>query len=846
MQRKGRISFSQFIFLSGSTLISFGLLAIFGWMSNLYIYVSKKVGYIPMAPDTAILFIFTGTVFILETKNMIRQKLRKFLLILICFFTVYGFLKFTGGILQIDFTLENRLFPVTDRLGYFPLMRMSPISGLLFFIAGMAMFLKFIVLDTSRYKNMISVLGVLVSIVGFTAVLGYLFGSPLLYGGRIIPLALSTAISFLLLGCGLVVMAGAGNVFLRRFTGETASAKLIRAIVPIIIMAIFLQGFLCTTIVRHLDINEALVSALLTLIFIIVTTIVVVNLSNIVFRGAHQAEMKRNLAEETLRVSLEKYRILIESFPLGITITEESGKIIEANKESERLLGILPHDHPKRSFISPDWKIIRTDGSPMPYEEYASYRALHEQRLVEDTEMGIVKDNGEIVWLSVTAAPIPVEGYGVAIAYGDITGRKIAEEALKQNEFLLKQQNEEYLAVNEELKETNERIFKINEELFDAKEKAEESDRLKSAFLANLSHEIRTPMNAIKGFAELLEKPNLPETKMVKYSRIINLRADDLLNLINDLLDLSIIEAGQLVIMEKRGSIDALFQEIHQFFDLAKEQQGRKMVSVECNNELGVVESMVFADFFRLRQIFINLINNALKFTGSGHVLFGCRLLDNETILYYVEDTGIGIPKDKQEIIFERFRQVNDSFLTKEKGGVGLGLSIVKALVNLMKGKIWLNSEPGQGATFCFSLPYVPANKTEELISMVPPHPYDWSNKTILIVEDDPFNAELIIELVKETKAKCKLAGDGRNTLDIINSVEGIDLILMDIQLPDINGYELTRRIKKIHPETIIIAQTAYATDDDKSRAFESGCDDYISKPIRQEKLLKLIQKYLK
>ncbi len=381
--------------------------------------------------------------------------------------------------------------------------------------------------------------------------------------------------------------------------------------------------------------------------------------------------------------------------------------------------------------------------------------------------------------------------------------------------------------------------------LIKAKERAEESDRLKSAFLANMSHEIRTPMNAIKGFAQLLEEEDLTHDKKCKYSKIINQRTDDLLTLINDLLDIAKIEAGQLNIVPKQDDLNNLLNEIFQFFKTQQEYVDPKPITLKYINELTDLQSLVLADFFRLRQIFINLVNNALKFTSVGYVIFGCRLHDNNTLLFYVEDSGIGIPEDKYALVFEPFRQVNESHLSQNYGGTGLGLSIVKGLVELMKGRIWIESQPKLGTKIYFTIPYTPTIFVNDHAEIQNDGVFNWNDITILIVEDDEYNAQLIIEFITKTKAKYLHAWDGKEAIELVKSNPLIDLILLDIRLPDINGYQLTRLLKEITPNSIIIAQTAYAAESDKQRALDSGCDDYISKPISRQNLLKLIQKHL-
>jgi signal transduction histidine kinase len=289
-----------------------------------------------------------------------------------------------------------------------------------------------------------------------------------------------------------------------------------------------------------------------------------------------------------------------------------------------------------------------------------------------------------------------------------------------QNEVLIKRNKEIHqdppqvvLPINKDLQETNRQFQELNGQPLKDKEKAEERDRQKSVFFANMVHEIRTPVNAIKGFAELLQDSELPKEDQLKYSQIIYRRADDLINLINDLLDISRIGAGQLTIIEKTGSLKELFDELFEMFSAPAGQNKSDTVQLESRIELNHDQYLINTDFIRLKQVLVNLISNALKFTLSGHVLFGCHLTDNRTLQFYVEDTGIGIKPEMKALIFEPYKQVNDPCLVPKCNGTGLGLSIVKSLIRLMKGKIWVESLPGVGSTFYFTIPYKSARQND-------------------------------------------------------------------------------------------------------------------------------------
>jgi two-component system CheB/CheR fusion protein len=393
------------------------------------------------------------------------------------------------------------------------------------------------------------------------------------------------------------------------------------------------------------------------------------------------------------------------------------------------------------------------------------------------------------------------------------------------------------------LMDITERII-TEEELVKSKEKAEESDWLKSAFLANMSHEIRTPMNAILGFSQLLETVDLDHDERREYLHIINKRGNDLLNIINDILDISKIEANQITIHNTEDDLNNLFLEIYTNFIALDEYEERKPVELRIGN-LFPRHINIITDFDRLKQVLNNLIGNALKFTHEGYVEFGCNIIENKMLEFYIKDTGIGIPENKQHIIFERFRQVEEN-LSRKYDGTGLGLSISKGLVELMGGEIWMHSLENEGTTFYFTLPlHIVANIHYQQTNPQEDY-YNWQNKLILIVEDDLFNSKYIIKTLSDTKVNYLHAVDGNNAIEIYNNNPGIDLVLMDIRLPDINGFEVLKKIININPKAVIIAQTAYATADDRMRTLNSGFADFISKPYNKELLLKIIDKHLK
>jgi len=379
-------------------------------------------------------------------------------------------------------------------------------------------------------------------------------------------------------------------------------------------------------------------------------------------------------------------------------------------------------------------------------------------------------------------------------------------------------------------------------ELIEAKEKAEESDRLKTAFLNNVSHEIRTPMNAIVGFSGFLNDPDLKPNKRQEFTDIIIKSSEHLLAIIDDIIRIASIESGQEKIQKNEININLIC-------DLIKDQFSSK--ANEKNVTLSLIpgltgdEADIITDATKLTQILTNLIGNALKFTHQGYINYGYKL-KNSQLEFYVEDSGIGIPLDMQEKVFDRFRQI-ETTATRNFGGSGLGLSISKAYVEILGGKMWLTSEMGKGSVFYFTIPYKKTNpKKLPDIPSVKGLDFEFkTTKTVLIAEDEISNFILLEEMLLDSGINIIRAVNGLEAVRLCQLNPNIDLVLMDIKMPEMDGYEATKRIKEFKPDLPIIAQTAYITEADRVKALACGCSDYISKPISKRLLLSKINEQL-
>ncbi|MBN1143618.1 MAG: response regulator [Bacteroidales bacterium] len=411
-------------------------------------------------------------------------------------------------------------------------------------------------------------------------------------------------------------------------------------------------------------------------------------------------------------------------------------------------------------------------------------------------------------------------------------------EELSYANSLLTEKQEEITIQNEELlrhrNELESLVAERTRELTVAKDKAEESDKLKSSFLANMSHEIRTPMNAIVGFSSLLDDDTLDKNEKQSYIATIKNNSDTLLTIINDILDISMIEANQLVLYNERFCVDDLLAELKGFYDLKND----KKLDISCCDLNNKPKTYLYADPVRLRQIMINLINNAYKFTEQGSIKFGYRL-EGEYIRFFVQDTGIGISQSNKTRIFDYFHKI-EPVESRFHQGTGIGLSICRNLVKQMGGDITVESEVNKGSDFSFTLPYNTSQQASTETESKNEKTLNLEKTTIVVAEDEPDNYLLIEKLLKKTGTNLFWAHNGKEAVEYIQSKkESNILVLMDIKMPVMNGIEACALIKEINSKIPVIALTAYAQAGDKETILNSNFDDFISKPLNFDKLWK-------
>jgi PAS domain S-box-containing protein len=517
--------------------------------------------------------------------------------------------------------------------------------------------------------------------------------------------------------------------------------------------------------------------------------------------------------EESLLISEENFRVLFNENPFPTVLSEiPSGKIAFANKKLSELMRRDPKD-----ILGKTANELDLLTNPDDLEKLTSLIAS--QGFVDNIEVDKFFPNGlkgtDLIFMRLLT--INGKQYCLTVIQ-DITERKHAEEAVIK-----------------------------------AREKAEESDRLKSSFLANMSHEIRTPMNGILGFAELLKNKLLTGEEQNKYINIIEKSGSRMLNILNDLIDISKIESGQMNVTISDCNVNEQTEFIYNFFKPEVEGKG---IHLSLKNSLPPDEAVVRTDREKIEAVLSNLIKNAIKFTEKGSIEFGYVLKSGSEpaeLEFFVKDSGVGVSPQLKEIIFERFRQGSES-LARNYEGVGLGLSISKSFIEMIGGKIWVdnnsdNNSNDTGATFYFTVPYKKETmETSHIAHAISPGKEESPIKSlnILIAEDDEASEILISRAFRTIGKKILKVRTGVAAVQACRSNNEIDLIMMDIKMPEMDGYEATRQIRQFDKEVIIIAQTAFALMGDSEKAIEAGCNDYISKPINRDELMTIIEKYFK
>ncbi len=530
-----------------------------------------------------------------------------------------------------------------------------------------------------------------------------------------------------------------------------------------------------------------------------------------------------------IKMSDEKFSKVFHLSPLIAGISElSSGKYIEVNDSFCSRLGFTRSEVIGKTSV--ELKIIEANVRREKLNNFS--------KIIGD-EFFIRKKNGEIIKTYASAERIFYQSkeclLTILLDVNYFTENENNTDSTNNTELAIAN----HILAYESLLEGSIELREKYEELKKVKEKIEESERLKTAFLQNISHEIRTPMNGIIGFSEMLANPSLSDETRKNFTNVIISSSYQLLSIIENIINISKIESGQIDVSKIRVSLNELLDDLYMnFAEKAKSQNLQLFLHKELTND----NANIVTDLTKLVQIIESLLNNAFKFTKQGYIEFGYKS-ENKHILFFVKDTGIGIAPEFQNNVFDSFWQV-DSGNKGNNSGMGVGLSIAKSYVELLEGRIWLNSTPNQETTFYFTIPYVPYVETVFSTFNNSEPSINFTGKTILIADDEKINRNFLNEVFSNTGATIIHAKTGIEAVELCNQ-HVISIVIMDVRMPMLNGNEATKIIKQQKPNLPIIIQSAYTTDDDKLAAIDAGCNYFISKPIMRKELLNTISKLL-
>jgi PAS domain S-box-containing protein len=894
-------------------------LSLIGWLSDKIFLSSFSSSYIPIAPSTAISFIVLS---ILILSNIYFEKvriLRSLSTVLVLLAGLFCFLIFLDYFFNFNWNIESIFVKNHKEFGNVLIGRMSPITSWLFIFSCLS------ILGSSQKSskliwNISSIFSLLICLVSFVLLIGYLYKAPLLYGSHIIPVALPTAICFFLFSISLLRVSGDQLRTFYMVKRNPTEIQLLKSFLPIVVFIVILQGFLVTYFSINRN-NPTLSAAFILLIVVTITILIVLKVSAILGE-------KLKKAERTIKDSEERFQLLFDKAPMGYQSLDIDGNLVDVNQQWLDDLGYTKNevigkwfgdflsagyqDSFRRRFpifkaegkIHSEFEMVHKNGNKLfiafdgkiGYDLDGVFKQTHcilkditlrkqaeiklaesqqfQSQIINSVQEGIIVYDLNLryqVWnpfmerlYGIPASRVlgkdPIELFPFLEEAGVIGNLKKALNGESPPaidfHFYLPDTGKSGWASDKNMpfRDVNGVIIgvigtvhditgrkKAEVELTDAKERAEESDRLKSAFLANMSHEIRTPMNGIIGFTELLKEQNLTSEERREFIQTIEKSGKRMLNTINSIVDISKIESGLMKVDIKESNITEQIEFLYKFFRPEVEDKGIQFL---VKNELSGNEVIIKTDIEKIYAILTNLIKNAIKFTEKGSIEIGYEK-KGEYIEFFVRDTGAGISQKHRNIIFERFRQGSES-LNRNYEGSGLGLSICKSYVEMLNGRIWVESEEGKGSVFYFTIPcYAELKGKMAIKDDVSENNGAFQIKylNILIVEDDETSYLLLRRILQKISYKILHANTGIQAIEICRNNPDLDLILMDIRMPIMDGYEATHQIRQFNKDVVIIAQTAYGFSGEKEKAIKAGCNDYISKPINRTLLFELIKK---
>jgi PAS domain S-box-containing protein len=763
---------------SGIILLFISLLSAAGWITGQRELLILFKEFLPMPPVNSLFFFIFGTVFLFHDHVRPESKYKTSLFLTFLLIFIYSLLKFSGHLIKIDLLFEDKLFPVYEKLGKFPLRHMSPYSGLLFILSSSAVLLLLSNHKRPGKRDLAATAGLIVSLAGFIAVLGYLYGTPFLYSGNIIPLSSRTALAFILTGTGIILLAGKDSFLLKHLTSTLPYSAVLRIFIPFIIALFLVQGVLDVVFTHLYHLNEALVLALTTFLSLLAGVPVIIKVTSTIFRNATIAEKERQLITAELRKVLNTQKLILENSPLGICMVKHD--IIQWSNSQFRVIfrlkaggitnqtfsGILPSSESAQLIEKWNYNFrngnlsdtaVELKGNPNVWLRFIGSAIDPENDdssaiwLIEDiTERKRQRDTmrllshtvsslSECVSITDTSDNIIFVNKAFENAYGytseEILGKnisilrarkaspdktgKILSETIDggwTGEIMNRRKNGTefpvYLNTSKVTDENNEIIALVGVavDITERKEaqrreknyleQLKNSNDAKDKLFNIISHDLRSPFTSIIGFFQLLSEQYDIMSEEEKKSFINELKesVENTFALIENLLTWSRAQRGGIKASPSIFRLHGATNELTQVLEKAAEKKG-----INIHNRINPDVS-VFADRDMIKTVILNLINNAIKFTGKGgSIIISSAESDSETMVS-VSDTGIGIPEERLKGMFSLDKSVSTLGTSNEKG-TGLGLIICREFVEKNGGRIWVDSHPGQGSTFSFTIP---------------------------------------------------------------------------------------------------------------------------------------------
>ncbi len=656
------------IAVSGGLALMIGLIALVGWITGAGFFTSIFLRYIPMATSTAFLSIGFGLLFLSGSYSLQPGFTRSAILAAVGIFTLYALLKFIESFGTGNLAPDSIFFRATGNHGRFPYNRISPISGLLFFICGISTMIKMLGKERLYMLNLVCGSGLFVMFSGFTGLTGYLFNTPFFYGGDIIPLALPTTFVFFVLGCGLVALGGTKSFFLNHFFNDSSGAKVLRAILPIVVLSLLADDILDVVLTQLIPVTHVMISAALALLLIPVTMWLIVKVSQIIFKGAEKAEAERKKMEAALQESEKSYRLIFENQGEGIGLVDPDECFVFANPAAERIFGV-----PAGGLISRNLKDFLPPDQMIKVLAETKKRANYEK---SSYEIDIISADNIVKNILVTATPqISAEGIftGTFGIFRDITIRRQAQADLEK--------------ISDALKESN---------------------ATKDKFFSILAHDLKSPFNSILGLTNaLITDYRFFNEKEIEHTlTTIKKASEGAFDLLENLLLWANSQTGQINYNPEEFNLGSTISET---IALVEIQAARKNIRIGYS---GAENDIVTADIQMVQTILRNLMSNAIKFTPTGgEVTVSVKKTDN-CYEISVKDTGVGIGLNDLSKLF-KIESKHSTRGTSNEKGTGLGLILCKEFVEKHGGKIWVESEEWNlsagktgGSKFSFTLPY--------------------------------------------------------------------------------------------------------------------------------------------